>query len=82
MPKEGSFIEFKNYRHTKKYPFAIYADIESLTKKIEYCDVNPEISYTTKIQKHEPISYVFRFVSFNQSVMENKTIKYSNDVKM
>ena len=82
MPKAGTFVEFKNYQHTKKYPFAIYADIESLTKKIEYCDVNPEISYTTKIQKHEPISYVFRFVSFDQSVIENKTIIYTGEDAM
>ena len=77
MPKEGTFIKFKNYQRTKKYPFVIYADIESLTTKIEYADVNPEISYTTKVQKHEPISYCFRFVSFNQSIIENRTIKYT-----
>ena len=82
MPKEGTFIEFKNYQRTKKYPFAIYADIESLTTKIEYADVNPEISYTTKVQKHEPISYCFRFVSFNQSVIENRTVKYTGEDAM
>ena len=82
MPKPETFVEFKNYQNMKKYPFVIYADIESLTKKIEYCDVNPEISYTTKIQKHEPISYVFRFVSFNQSVIENKTIIYTGEDAM
>ena len=82
MPKEGTFIEFKNYQCTKKYPFAIYADIQSLTTKIEYADVNPEISYTTKVQKHEPISYCFRFVSFNQSVIENRTVKYTGEDAM
>ena len=82
MPEEGSFIKFKKHQHTKKYPFAIYADIESLTTKIEYADVNPEISYTTKVQKHEPISYCFRFVSFNQSVIENRTVKYTGDDAM
>ena len=82
MPEAGTFVEFKKYQHTKKYPFVIYADIESLTKKIEYCDVNPEISYTTKIQKHEPISYVFRFVSFDQSIIENKTIIYTGEDAM
>ena len=82
MPKEGTFIKFKNYQRTKKYPFVIYADIESLTTKIEYADVNPEISYTTKVQKHEPISYCFRFVSFNQSIIENRTIKYTGEDAM
>ena len=82
MPEEGSFIKFKKHQHTKKYPFAVYADIESLTTKIEYADVNPEISYTTKVQKHEPISYCFRFVSFNQSVIENRTVKYTGEDAM
>ena len=82
MPNPNTFLNFKNYQHTKKYPFAVYADIESLTTKIEYCDVNPEISYTTKIQKHEPISYVFRFVSFDQSVLENKTRIYTGEDSM
>ena len=82
MPEPETFVEFKNYQHTKKYPFIIYADIECLTKKIEYCDVNPEISYTTKIQKHEPISYVFRFVSFDQSIIENKTKVYTGEDAM
>ena len=82
MPEEGSFIKFKKHQHTKKYPFAVYADIESLTTKMEYADVNPEISYTTKVQKHEPISYCFRFVSFNQSVIENRTVKYTGEDAM
>ena len=82
MPKPGSFLKFEKHQHTIKYPFAVYADIESLTKKIEYSDVNPEISYTTKIQKHEPISYVFRFVSFDQSVLENKTIIHTGEDAM
>ena len=77
MPKEGSVVKFKNYQNTKWFPFAIYADIESLTTKIENPDLNPESSYTIKTQSHEPISYVFRFVSYNQIVMENKTIIYT-----
>ena len=79
MPKPGTFVKFKNYQHAKKFPFAVYADIESLTTKIEYCDVNPEVSYTTKTQLHKPISYVFRFVSFNQSVLKNKTVIYTGE---
>ena len=82
MPPENTFIKFKKYQHTKKYPFVIYADIKSLTTKIEYADVNPEISYTTKVQKHDPISYCFRFVSFNQSIIENRTIKYTGEDAM
>ena len=79
MPEVGSTVKFKKWQHTKKYPFAIYTDIESLTKKIESCDVNPEISYTTKTQKHDPISYAFRFVSYDQKILENRTIIYTGE---
>ena len=79
MPKKGSVVKFKNYQNTSWFPFAVYADIESLTTKIETPDINSESSYTIKTQSHEPISYVFRFVSYNQIVMENKTIIYTGE---
>ena len=79
MPKKGSVVKFKNYKNTSWFPFVVYADIESLTTKIETPDINPESSYTIKTQSHQPISYVFRFVSYNQIVMENKTIIYTGE---
>ena len=79
MPKKGSVVKFKNYKNTSWFPFVVYADIESLTTKIETPDINPESSYTIKTQSHQPISYVFRFVSYNQIVMENKTIIYTDE---
>ena len=35
MPPPGSFIKFKNFLHSEKAPFAIYADFESLIKPID-----------------------------------------------
>ena len=40
-----------------KIPYIIYADIESLLKKIDGCANNPELSSTTKIAKHIPCGY-------------------------
>ena len=77
MPEEGSVVKFKKYKNTTKYPFVVYADIECITTKIETPDLNSESSYTIKTQYHEPISYVLRFISYNQLVMENKTIIYT-----
>ena len=76
MPEEGSMVKFKKYKNTVKFPFVVYADIECKTTKLETPDLNPESSYTIKTQYHEPASYVFRFVSYNQLVMENKTLIY------
>ena len=59
MPPSGTYLRFKNFPHTEKAPFAIYADFESLIKPIETCDPNPNKSYTKKYQKHEPISFSY-----------------------
>ena len=76
MSKKGSIVKFKNHKNKNWFPFVVYADIESKTTKLETPDLNPESSHTIKTQYHEPISFVLRFVSYNQLVMENKTIIY------
>ena len=57
MPEPGSFLRFKNFLHSEKAPFTIYADFESLIKNIDGCDPDPNKSYTKKYLKHEPISF-------------------------
>ena len=79
MPKPGSILKFKNHNHVKRYPFVIYADFECTTNKMEYCGVNPENSYTTKIQKHEPISYTYTVICFDQNVRKNKVVVYTGE---
>ena len=76
MPKENTFIKFKNYLHGEKAPFAIYADFESLLKPIETCQPDPDKSYTLKYQKHEPLSFVYYIKSFNESVYKSTLRKY------
>ena len=49
MPSEKDNIsEFNQYMKSDKVPYIIYADIESLIKKIDGCANNPENSSTTK----------------------------------
>ena len=40
-----------------KIPYIIYADMKPLTKKIDECANNPEISSTIKIGEHIPCGY-------------------------
>ena len=40
-----------------KFPDIIYADIESLIKKIDECENNPENFLTTKTGEHIPCGY-------------------------
>ena len=49
MPKPCTYLRFKNFLHSEKAPFAIYADFESLIKPLHNCDPDPNKSYTKKI---------------------------------
>ena len=68
MPPPNTFLRFKNFRYSEKAPFAIYADFESLIKPIDNCDPDPNHSYTKKYQKHEPISFCYYIVCFNDTL--------------
>ena len=46
MPPPGTYLRFKNFPHSEKAPFAIYADFESLIKPMDNCDPDPNKSYT------------------------------------
>ena len=76
MPPPDTYLKFKNYVHSEKAPFTIYADFESLIKPLDVCNPDPEKSYTKKYQKHEPISFSFYIKSFNESVYKSKKRTY------
>ena len=59
MPPQNTYLRFKNFHHSEKAPFAVYADFESLIKPLDNCDPDPNKSYTKKYQKHEPISFSY-----------------------
>ena len=49
MPSEkNNILEFNQYMKSDKIAYIIYADIESLIRKIDGCANNPEKSSTTK----------------------------------
>ena len=47
-------IKIQAWEKSLKAPFAIYLDCEWLLKKEQFCQNNPEKSYTVKKDKHEP----------------------------
>ena len=51
MPEKGTMLRFKNFLHSEKVPFIVYADTEALIKEMHNCDPNPYKSYTKKIPK-------------------------------
>ena len=70
MPEKDTMLKFKNFPHSEKVPFIIYADTEALIKEMHNCDPNPQNSYTKKYQKHEPISFSYYIKCFDNSVCE------------
>ncbi|XP_053379108.1 uncharacterized protein LOC123541547 [Mercenaria mercenaria] len=73
MPKEGSKVQFKNYHKGLAVPFVIYADFESITKKVltalpstESSFPGPKTksseSYTLPYQNHIDCGYGYKVV--------------------
>ena len=77
MPPPGTYLRFKNFLHSEKAPFAIYADFESKIMEMDNCNPDPNKSYTKKYQKHEPISFSYYIKSFNESVYKPILRKYT-----
>ena len=71
MPPPNTFIKFKNFLHSERAPFVVYADFESIVKPLKSCEPDPNKSYTMKYQKHEPVSFVYYIKSFNESVYKS-----------
>ena len=76
MPEPDTFIKFKNFVHSEKAPFVIYADFESLLKPIDSCNPDPNKSYTNKYNKHEPVSFVYYIKSFDENVYKSTLRSY------
>ena len=70
MPEPGTYLKFKNFPHSEKVPFVVYAHTEALIKDIHNCDPNPNKSYTKKYQKHEPVSFSYYIKCFDNKVCE------------
>ena len=77
MPQQGTFLRFKNFPHSEKTPFAVYADFESLIKPMDNCNPDPNKSYTKKYQKHEPISFSYYINSSIDGVYKPILRKYT-----
>ena len=58
MPsEEDNILELNQYMKSDKVPCFIYADIDSLIKKIDECVTNPESSSTAEIGEHIPCGH-------------------------
>ena len=59
MPEEHEKIIYLPGEKSLQAPFIIYADLECLLRKTQYCRNSPENSYTEKIAKHKHSRYAW-----------------------
>ena len=61
--EDSKIQEFNQYGKFDKAPFIIYADLESLIKKIDGCKTNQEKLSTTKLSEHIPTGFSMSTIS-------------------
>ena len=70
--KDGKppYLNFSYKKCNKKMPvtFTIYADVESILKKIKTCQPNPEKSFTQQYQLHEFFGYSYLIKSSDEEI--------------
>ena len=76
MPIKGNkTIKYNHGEKSIRIPCTIYADLECLFEKMSTCQIDPNKSSTTKINKHTPSGYsIFTHCSFDES--KNKISYY------
>ena len=70
MPKQGeNILKFNNFHKQLPVPFVIYADFESITKKVQGCKQSEEMNneknkrlYTEAYQTHEDCGSAYRVI--------------------
>ena len=62
MPEKGSRVQFHNYQNKLPVTFIIYADFETITRKINTCSPRGDKSYTQAYQKHEASGFGYKVV--------------------
>ena len=76
MPPPETYLKFKNFLYSERAPFVIYADFECYNKPIHTNTPDPNKSYTKKLTKHEPASFVYYIKSFNENVYKSQLRTY------
>lgn len=75
LPTDNSIVRFKNYGHSKRMPFIIYADIECLLEKIDDDNDNNHKS-RFNYQRHKPFSVGYFFhCSYDESLCFYKSYR-------
>ena len=83
MPEEvENILECSPGDKSLKAPFITYADLECLLKKKQFCQNNPENSYTQRKTKHQPSGYSLSLIcSFVETKNRHKFHRRKDRIK-
>ena len=83
MPGEGeNILKYSPGDKSLKPPFIIYADLECLIKKEEFCQNNPENSYAQRKSKHKHSGYSLSLIcSFDETKNRHKFYRRKDCIK-
>ena len=75
--EEGTILKFINYHRREKVPFIVYVDFECSIIPIQSCNPDNKESYNKKYQKHEPISFCYYIICFDDNVFKSEPRSYT-----
>ena len=59
-----------------RFPFIVYANLESVTPQLSTCQPNPENSYTNQYQKHIPSGFCYDIQCFDDTLYSEQPITF------
>ena len=83
MPEEGkNILKYSPGDRSLKAPFIIYAYLECLLKKEQFCQNNPGNSFTQRKAKHKPSGYSLSLIcSFDETKNRHKFYRRKDCIK-
>ena len=78
LSKKNNILQFNQYMKSEKTSYIIYTDLESLIRKIDGCENNPEKFSTTKMSEHIPCRYSISAIWVFDNI-ENKHTLYRGE---
>ncbi len=77
LPEKGTKLTFKNWNHSMRVPFVIYADFECFTEKINTCQPKDDKSFTQQYQKHKPSGFCYMVKCYDDNLYKPTLHKYT-----
>ena len=76
---ENDLLEFRDFEKTLKVPFVIYADLETIVRKLDTCQPNPDKSACTPLTKLDVCGFGYKVVCQDERYTKQSVIYRGKD---